>query len=753
MKHHAKYLSLSLALSLLFLSGCGSRGAGVAAHAGQAPQADKPGGGPHTAASIMERGDPLARSGWLELFFDDASKTVSIRSHSEAEWSTLPRSGGTPKANAGACAFEADIYVNGHKLTLNSQDYSVAYGNAAASNVKDAATGEGVEVAYTLTPDAATAKKAKDGKLSQSDVAFLVRVRYTLLEGNLHVRAGWENLSGNPNAFIASLGLMERFGALRNPGPNDFLLLPDGCGALLYPARETAAAGDDLRFAVYGSDPSVPGGEGALRANVAAWGVRGQGAGFIALVEQGAALCEIVARQSIPGEIPQSAAGPRFTVTPVAADDKGVASYRAPQSYGGAQGEAFRIIYRFFNGDGASFNTMATACREQLISSGELSSTKAVRDDTGLLPLELSLLGTGPAKRLGQRSLTTFEQAQDILMRMKNKGINSINLRYQSALRGGWLQKAPERVSPLLRLGGARRLKALQDYCKSKGLTLYLDTRTYSARGLFVPTAENIAGQALRAAPRGYPWDTGNHTLPLRAVSSFTRASRSILTRLGKLDTGGIALGGVGSRLYADYSGEGATRAETVERLDKLLPALSARWSVMLDTGDFYAARHADVMVNLPLDTQLQMPGGRYVAVPLLPMLLHSSVDYSGAPLNFIEDPEAALLRSIAYGACPAFTWTADERDPKLFFESQTRLFPEESKKTQLDDALKAYNRANDALGDLRAVRITEYTVDSLTGVSVTRYSNDAAVYVNYGDKEQTLDEITIPPMDFVRIG
>ena len=742
MKHHHKYLCLGLAL--LFLSGC-AKGAGVSIRAGQAPQADPPGRGRNATASVTGRTDPLARSGWLELFFDEASRGVSIRTHSEAEWSVLARPGAS-QANAGACAVEADIFVNGHKITLNSQDHSVAYGSAAAvwEHIKgDDKKIMGVEVRYNLTPDAPTAARAAKDVLKADDVAFQVRVRYTLQEGNLHVEAAWENMNGNPNAFIAALGLMERFGALRNPGPDDFFLLPDGCGALLYPQRAPAGNTEDLRFAVYGNDLSLPDAD-ALRANVAVWGVRGQGAGFVAVAEQGAALCEIVARQSIPGEVPLSAVGPRFTVTPVAVNADGLATVRAPISYGEAEDEFFSITYRFFIGDNARFGTMAAACREQLISIGILSSTKTVSDD-GLVPLELTLLGTGPAKRVGQRNLTTFEQALDILTRLKSKGVNSMNVRYQSALRGGWLQRAPERLAPLQRLGGARGLEPLQDYCKAKGLTLFLDARAYSGNALLVPKAENIVGQPIRRVPRGFPWEAGNRTLPLRAAFSLTRASRSILIRLGKLNTGGVSLGGMGSTLYADYAGRGVTRTEIVQRMDQLLPALSARWSVMLEVGDFYAVRHADVVVNLPLEPQLQMPGGRYVAVPLLPILLHSSVDYSGAPLNLAESEEAAkpaLLRFISFGACPAFTLQADDSDERLAFDRQ------------LEKARDAYTKANLALTGLRGARITEYTVDPATGVIITGYSNEARVYVNFGNEEkETKDGITVPPMDFVRIG
>ena len=771
----ARVLAAAAALLLLF-SACGQPD-GVAATTLQAgkkpPAADAPGKGPHTAAPITPTSKSVVESGWLQLYLDDASKTVAVGGYVDKEWYTLPQIASTPLANAGACAVEADIVVNGHRLTLNSQDHAVAYGSAKARLIKDrGGSVQGVQVNYLLTPDAQTAAKEK---FSKSDVAFLIYVRYTLQDGNFYVEADWNNASGNANAFIESIGLMERFGALRSPGPEDFLLLPDGGGALLYPARAEAKPAfsqtADLRFAVYGDDPSNPlrennsdallcrDSEGnALSAHVAAYGAcRGHGA-FVAVIEKGASLVAITAKQSIPGEagVRQSAVGPRFTITPTAVGEDGTI-YRALRSYGGAGKDddagplPLRICYRFFSGSSdeknplAMFNSMAMACREQLINmadSGVLSSTKTVRSaSSGLLPLHLTLLGAAPDEKQRTRVLTTFDQATDILARLKTRGVDSVNIRYLNALRGGWRQAEPEQLSPLWRLGGKKGLADLQAFCKAKGLSLFLDARILPTRKRALQ-ALDIEGNSL-GNPLGRP-------LALRGIEGVKKSVRALLGRLSPLETAGVSLADAGGVLYADYAGEGLSREQALEQLGKCLPSLSAQWAVMLDTGFFHAVRYADVLANLPLAPQLRASGGgspRYMAVPLLPMVLHGSLDYSGQAINLLEDEQdrkQAFLRGVAYGACPALVWSATSRgegDP-LYFDPQ------------MEDALTYYTRANAALGDLRTDRITAYSYDAENKVATATYSNNVMICVNFGAKEvKAAGNIQVPPGDFVRIG
>jgi len=745
----------SILACVILLGACSSGGASVITMqpGGKAPAVDDEKA--HAAPVIAEGAQPLATSSWLELFLDDASKTVTIRGYSaKAQWSTLPQ-----VARTGFYAADAHVIVGGQRLRLNTQDHSVAYGSVTTEPIMEGKERTGAQVNYLLTPNAKTAAKKKFDK---TDVAFYIRVRYTLRGGNFYVEANWENASGNPDAFIESIGLMERFGALQNPGKDDFLLLPDGGGALLYPARTTAKAPAQipeietakLRFTVYGEDPSAPLPKNAkslhyrdddgkpLRANVAAFGARSGQSAFTAVVENGASLCSITAVQRAGGGA--SAVGTRFTITPTNMGNSDTAKntiYRAARSYGGAEHkkETIRLSYRFFQGEeNVNFSTLAQACREQLINIRLLSSTKSTAD-TDSLPMNLTLLGAGAA---GGRALTTFEQALDILTRLKSTGIDSINVRYAGALSGGWKQRAPERLSPLGKLGGSRGFEALQEFCSIQGLALFPGALAFPGGK---QPAVTLKGAELQAVLQetGVVFPKANaEALALRRLGSMDQSAGKLISRLGTFGTAGISLEDLGSTLYADYA-EGLHREQAAARVNRSLPAFSAQWNVMMDTGLFHVVRGADVIVNLPLEPQISMPGSRmeprYEPVPFLPVLLHGSMDYSGPSINLAKNSVDAYLRSVAYGACPAYTWSAAAGDDRLYFEPQ------------LEEAMEFYTRANKALANLRDDRIVSYRLVE-PGVTETRFSNDAVLYVNFTDAQKQIENFMIPPHDFVRV-
>ena len=750
---------------LLPLSGCGAAGPAAVREIrrGAAVEAEAPGKGPYAAEALTKDSEPVAVAGLLELHLDEASQTVIVRETSSGTaWYTIGASANTPQSNTGACAVELSVVANGGRMTLNSQDHSVAFGRAEAQVLANGDAAYGLRVEYAMFPTAAAANKKE---LAKSDVAFLVTVDYLLRDGNFYIEADWRNLSGNPDAFIESLGLMERFGALRMPGVDDYLFLPDGCGALLYPARMDEGderAKKPIRFEVYGQDPArvypaeedeafFRGEDGEpLAAHVAAYGVKRGKTAFLAVVEQGASLASITARPFIAGEVRQSAVGPRFCVTPNTLGGDRSKALRADACFADAAEKdagKIRICYRFLFGDNANYANMARACREELINSGILSSTKTVSPNPAL-PLHLTVLGAVPEGKRGLTPLSTLDQTLDLLTRLKGKGVDSLNIRCLGVFGGGLRQSGPDYLKPLPKLGGAAGLSALQEYCDSKTMDLFLDVNLLSARRQANRQAIDMRGQPLlrdplQGAGGRYPGIvSAAGELPLRGAGNAGVAARSLLEGLRGHGVAGVSIGDMGRLLYADYAGAGFNREEAARSMAQTLPSLAAQWRIMLDGAYFHVIRSADVVVNLPLKTQLPV-SEQYAAVPFLQMILHGSVDYSGAALNLAEEPDDAFLRTVEYGASPSFTWYCTD----LGKEGDLYYF-----EPQMSFAVDAYTRANEALGDLRGQRIVLHSMPA-AGVALTEYSGEVSVYVNYNDAPAIVDGFTIPARDFLRVG
>jgi hypothetical protein len=690
---------------------------------GEAVQADPPGSGSYTITAPAADTPALASSNFVSLYLDEKTMNILVRGSfgedgASTLWSPL---GLLPTSPAkGAAAAEITAVLNGSRVTLNTQDHSVSYGRATHESIKN-----GVRVVYNIFPNkTAAAKKTLEG----NDIGFSLSMNYTLESGNLRVTADWASLTENPNAYIESVRVMERFGALNKPTATDFILLPDGSGALLYPAVAggTAAEGSELRFPVYGED--VPVQQPSGTASVGAFGAKQGQAAFVAVIEQGAPAATVVARQSIPGEHLQAAVYAEFLITPTLLpgdigameQDGGI---RAAKGYAPADGEpGICLRYRFLFGDNANESTMANAIREELIGINLLSSTKTVDHPEGALPLSLTLYG-----EMGYPA-TTYDDARGILDSLERAGVAALNLRYNSAFSDDTSKPLQtEKLAPLRSLGGKDAFEALQEDCADRSYDLFPNVQLLALGKLSKKYgARNILGGVKEI-----------NSIPFRSVQTVPAALDALLKRVSKYGTAGIALGDIGQLLFSDYAGGGTARAQAARQIAQTLPPISAQWRVMLSGGYFHVVRTADVILDLPLSPLLSTEDtGRYRAFPLLPILLHGSADYAGKALNAQQDPEEAFLRSVAYGACPAIEWYANA-DPGERGKTENKFLLYTLQ--QQDAAMRYYERANQLLGDLRGVRILRHTkltgiAGDTRGVTATEYANGVVIYVNYNE-------------------
>ena len=396
----------------------------------------------------------VGKSGLIELLFDESTYSVCVAdlSHDDSEklWSALPT-----QENSGAATATLEIVSGDTLYKLNTQDNSVSFQNAQCSFADDA-----LSVTYILAPDTATAHKEKYDK---DDIAFKLVVNYQIKDGSVYVSAKYENLVADSDAKLTKLSLLNFFGAYSEPQQGDYIFVPDGSGALIKTDTRDDSFDSELSFPIYGGDAaSGHANGGTANALIPAYGMKQGNNAFVTIIDSGDAIATVSADR-VRGGNDFYEAGVSFDITPCT-ESKGK-FYMSSESYDGDIG----LCIRFLGGSNADYTGMAAAAREQLIRE-RILSTRTVEEQE-YLPLDLTVIGVSDDtlfsfKRLNlkkEKTFTDFEQALDMLTRMKSKGINSIKLRYKGALSGGTDQSSIMTASLLARLGTRSDLKDLAE--------------------------------------------------------------------------------------------------------------------------------------------------------------------------------------------------------------------------------------------------------------------------------------------------
>lgn len=688
----------------------------------------------------------VGKSGLIELLFDESTYSVCVAdlSHDDSEklWSALPT-----QENSGAATATLEIVSGDTLYKLNTQDNSVSFQNAQCSFADDA-----LSVTYILTPDTATAHKEKYEK---GDIAFKLVVNYQIKDGSVYVSAKYENLVADSDAKLTKLSLLNSFGAYSEPQQGDYIFVPDGSGALIKTDTRDDSFDSELSFPVYGGDAaSGHANSGTANALIPAYGMKQGNNAFVTIINSGDAIATVSADR-VRGGNDFYEAGVSFDITPCT-ESKGK-FYMSSESYDGDIG----LCIRFLGGSNADYTGMAAAAREQLIRERILSTRTA--EEQEYLPLDLTVIGVSDDtlfsfKRLNlkkEKTFTDFEQALDMLTRMKSKGINSIKLRYKGALTGGTDQSSIMTASLLARLGTRSDLKNLVEYVNAQNMEMYLDVNLLSAaKGDSFSsgrTAGSIFGKkAEYNAINNSPLGKDKYAKRLLGMKYVEKSIIEILkdTRFSQFT--GFCLNDVGSLLYSDYK-NGFNRQDSAEMISEQLPSLTANMKLMTDTGNFRVIKNVSFISHLP--TSASQSRSAYVSVPFLQLVLHGIVGYSGEPLNFSENAKTSFLRCVEYGASPAYEWTysdtyADKKNKSD--EDNTDTFGVYYE-NWIASASEFYERADAALKDLQASRMTSHS-EIMGGVFCTEYDTGAKIYVNYTESDVTVSGITVPAGDFIRI-
>ncbi len=675
----------------------------------------------------------VAKSGLLELYFDSVTYSVAIKDTSTDKlWYSLPKAD-ISDTECHASVISLCVSKGSETYYLNSQDNSVAFSTASFKPINN-----GVSITYDMAPDSETANKSFES-LTDKDVYVSVTAVFTLSDGAFYGKINCSNTLVSKGYTVENIDFMTYFGSSENSGENDFLFVPDNCGALVKTGVTDDKFTEERSYDIYGANAALGSSESA-QALFPCFGIKSGDNAFAAIILGGECLASVRAqRRNGAGTFNRVSA--RFNITDTCSDPDGSGRKYTGITYAGD----INICYRFLSGKNADYFGIASACREVLIRQGVLSTEILAPSEH--IPLVVSVQGAATKRGAhSYKKLSTFEQTQELLEGLKAKSINSITLRYCGILDGADTQDAISDASVIRSLGSKKDFEALSQYTKTQKFNMYLDIAVLSSN------KRNSSDEARTAYGAKTPYNvTGNYELFGRGkkpamnaltVSDISDSLVSFLTNTEKYNFDGYCINDAGRVLYSDYSGDTYTRSGSASAVRTQTAVLSNNHKIMIEKGNFCMLFNADAVIDLPRNTYYEQNDG-YVQIPFAEMVLHGIVNYTLEPINLEADTKAALLRSLEYGALPSFEWVCTKVGNEAF---DAQFYYQD----QLATAAEYYAIADEALGDLADARITaHYKVQN--GVYCTEFNNSTLLYLNYNDQPVTVNSITVPAQSCIR--
>jgi len=591
---------------------------------------------------------------------------------------------------------------------------------------------------------------------------FTVVIEYRLVNDDLVVTVPASLMEENANYLIRSLDVLPYFGAA-GAAAEGYMLIPDGSGSLIY-LNNGKSKDEQYVQRIYGTDPnnsSWSRGMVSESARMPVFGLKNGDTAWFAELIKGEANASVTA----------SISGMRNTYNTI------YGSFRLRgedwlEMYTGTKYQEIQILnaqrfnedlqirYSFLTGEHASYSGMANVYRDHLINEGVLKPLEENEeipfylDIIGSYDKRTSFLGV-PYKRT--HSLTTFNQASEIVDRLTEQGVEAVNMRYI-----GWFDRGIEHKTPVnLKLdqvlGSRQELEQLANKLDAAGGKLFPDVAfqyIYNDDANFTPSSD-AARLVTRDVVELHPYNRAlNRMDPQKGVYYLLSAaklphyvSQFMKTYDKKYELSGVSLRDLGDVVAADYRVSRVIHRDTAKHITQdALEQLSNQYATLIVGGHAYAWAYADHLIDVPQSSSSFSIADE--SIPFYQMVLHGYIPYAGSAINISDeqDIEKQLLHSIEQGAYPHFVWSY-EHSSALKFTAYDEYFSTHYE-IWLEQAAQMYEEARSVLSEVSQASIVERIVHE-PGVIEMKYSNGRSIFVNYTERAVNIADTTIEPRHY----
>jgi hypothetical protein len=575
---------------------------------------------------------------------------------------------------------------------------------------------------------------------------LIIPVEVTIQDDYVETKVIDSGIAEGKNQLL-SLKAYPFLGAAQPRGQKGYILLPDGSGAI-YNLKENITKDRSVyREPIYGPDSAyAPIFTNRKPVTMPIYGIKSGSSAFLAVADQGAEYGAIYAAQAgVYSKYAWATIEQEYRMQyfqPTSVDQKtGFNTYSKARF-----GEDRAVRYYVLPETESDYSGMAARYRQYLT---EEKNMKRLVTAGSPLPLFLDIVGGDSQKGFLQNKFitgTTTDEAQSILDRLHSQGIPQIVATYQGWQTGG-VSRFGFGTQVDKHLGGNTGMKSLAAYAKSKGDTLLLETN-YTMNtdgGDFNSKREAMQDQA--GGILKFNRREANDQIALVSAAVSLDRIKSRIDSFKALGVDGLALAGTGSSLDSDYNRKyAANRTEAAKLQQEFIDTVKSEFSTVSTIGgNAYALQKTNAVRSIPGDYSYDLFLDE--AVPFAQMVLHGLVPYTMNWGNARDEYQKDFLRSIEYGAAPAFgvMQAKTEEMERAYSVWQYSLNFDEWEPSILQE----YKRFSEALGDVQDQFITSNRTVA-PNVKETVYANGKKIIVNYNDAQVTVAGRQIPGNDFI---
>lgn len=430
------------------------------------------------------------------------------------------------------------------------------------------------------------------------------------------------------------------------------------------------------------------------------------------------------------------------------------------------------VKYLVLGEDELDYSSVAKRYQEYLIERDGLE----FNDDSNTLLTDLTFLGTFEKysllmgiKYLASDTLTTFEQAEEIMDELYDNKVDNISVSYKSWSNEYLEYELGGKLKVANVLGNKKSMQSFYNYCVQKGATFYPELSVTTNKGydyLLGSTRFTSRGVGNKEAIH-YEYDlaTGRPNKKLKetyVVSPlyYKNISEKLVSEFKALniwnaeENGGFYLTDLGNRWSGNYrEGRQVYGGDAIYYQQQALELLSNGSKIKIEAPCDYAFKYVDVATGIPVSSSMYTVYDQ--TIPFYQLVVSGLFDYTTETINGISGQSSSyyFAKILETGSNVNFLISAE--DPAILLETDYTQYFQAYYNNWKETIIRFANEIN-SLGIHNCYLTSHEIVDGTTLAKVTytnktNPSNQIVLVINYSEKAVTYNGTEIAGYGYIK--